>query len=332
MPLYLTTQTHISLSQSHTLLLRLFRQILFPNQMDLEPGIAPPGKSKAYILFAAGLLFAILWPSAATATKIGLQHAQPFVICIARFFTAGFFMLFVTHGILRKRLPQKQEWKQLAIYGLLNITIYLGMYVLAMQHVSAGLGSLAVATNPVFISLITTFLFGHTIKLLTVISLLLCAGGVLLAAYPMLLKSSATTFGIIILMICMLVYSAVAIYFSKRKWNDLHNLTINGWQTTLGGLFLLPLALSTYKPALNHYDISFAGAVLWLAIPVSIIAVLLWLYLLKDNVVKASFWLFLCPVSGYVVANIIMHEAIGAYTIGGMALVMAGLYLVQRKR
>ena len=150
--------------------------------MELQEGIAHSTKSKAYILFAAGLLFAILWPSAATATKIGLQYAQPFVICIARFFIAGFFMLIITHGLLRKRLPQKEEWKQLAIYGLLNITIYLGLYVIAMERVSAGLGSLAVATNPVFISLITTFLFGHTIRLVTIISLLLCTGGVLVAA------------------------------------------------------------------------------------------------------------------------------------------------------
>lgn len=300
--------------------------------MDLQEGIAHNTKPKAYLLFAAGLLFAILWPSAATATKIGLQHAQPFVICIARFFTAGFFMLAITHGVFKKRLPHKHEWKQLAIYGLLNITIYLGLYVIAMERVSAGLGSLAVATNPVFISLIGTFLFGHTIRAVTIISLLLCTGGVLVAAWPLLLQSSATTTGIILLMICMLVYSAGTIYFSKKKWNDLHILTINGWQTTLGGIFLLPLALVTYQPALNHYNFSFAASVLWLAIPVSVVAVQLWLYLLKDNVVKASFWLFLCPVSGFIIANMMMNEAIGIYTISGMMLVIAGLYLVQRNR
>ena len=130
----------------------------------------------------------------------------------------------------------------------------------------------------------------------------------------------------------MLVYSAGTIYFSKKKWNDLHILTINGWQTLLGGIFLLPLAIATYKPERNNYNISFTGSVLWLAIPVSFFAVQLWLYLLKDNVVKASFWLFLCPVSGFIIANIMMKEDIGAFTIGGMALVIAGLYLVQRKR
>ncbi len=300
--------------------------------MAVQEGIVHNNKPQAYLLFAAGLLLAILWPSAATATKIGLQHAQPFVICIARFFTGGFFMLAVTHGLLKNRLPNKQEWKQISIYGLLNITIYLGLYVLAMQQVSAGLGSLAVATNPVFISLITTFLFGHTIRLVTIASLLLCTGGVLLAAWPLLQKSTATPLGIVILMVCMLVYSAGTIYFSKKKWNDLHMLTINGWQTTLGGIFLLPIALITYKPSLNHYNFSFISSMLWLAIPVSFVAVQLWLYLLKINVVKASFWLFLCPISGFIIANVLIGDPIDAFTISGMALVIFGLYLVQRNR
>jgi drug/metabolite transporter (DMT)-like permease len=109
-------------------------------------------------------------------------------------------------------------------------------------------------------------------------------------------------------------------------------LVINGWQTLMGGIFLLPFAAWTYKPARNVWDIRSIGAVLWLAIPVSIGAVQLWLYLLRDNAARASFWLFLCPVSGFLIANMVMKEPIGVYTISGMALVIFGLYLVQAKK
>src|SRR5687768_2544200 len=98
---------------------------------------------------AAGTLFAALWASAATATKIGLSVGQPLVVAVVRFAVAAFIMLVIAHLIRRSRLPQKKEWKQLAVYGLFNITIYLGFYVVAMQTVSAGIGSLAIATNPV---------------------------------------------------------------------------------------------------------------------------------------------------------------------------------------
>ncbi len=289
-------------------------------------------QSKAILLFFAGLGFAVLWPSASTATKIGLLSAQPFVICIARFFLAGGIMLLITHGIMRKRLPQGKEWKQIAIYGLLNVSIYLGVYIVAMREVSAGLGALAIATNPVIISLMSTLLFRQRLKPVIIGSLLLCSAGVVLAAWPLMHNSMATPFGISLLMSSMLVYSAGTLYFSRQQWSDLHILTINGWQTLLGGIFLLPVAIFTYEPAKNVWDIHFLGGVLWLAIPVSIGAVQLWLYLLRDNAVKASFWLFLCPIFGYIIANVMVNEPIGLYAIVGMVLVIAGLYLVQRSK
>lgn len=287
---------------------------------------------KRILLFFAGLVFAILWSSASTATKLGLQAVQPLAICITRFFLAGALMLGIAHGILRSRLPQGGEWGQLAVYGLLNISIYLGLYVVAMQHVSPGLGSLSVATNPVFINLISVIFFRQSIKLYTILSLLLCSAGVVLAAWPLLQNSSATPGGLLILLVSMLAYSAGVLYFARRPWNDLSMLVINGWQTLLGGIFLLPFAAFTYDASHNTWNFRSIGAVLWLAIPVSIGAVQLWLYLLRDNAAKASFWLFLCPVSGFLIAHFAMGEPIGLYTISGMALVLAGVWLVQSKK
>ena len=240
-------------------------------------------------------------------------------------------MLFITHVLLRNRLPQKREWKQLAIYGLLNISVYLGLYVIAMQQVSPGLGTLAVATNPVLISLLTTIVFRQPTRLNNLISLLLCTAGVLLAAYPLLQNSSATPAGLLILLVSMLAYSAGVMYFSRTNWKGMHMLTINGWQTMLGGVFLLPVLGLTYRGAKNVWDLRLVASILWLALPVSIVAVQLWLLLLRDNAVKASFWLFLCPVFGYIIALLLMKEPIGLYTVTGMGLVITGLWLVQKK-
>ena len=43
-------------------------------------------KIKEFKIIFAGILFAFLWASASTATKIGLHAAQPFVISIFMFF------------------------------------------------------------------------------------------------------------------------------------------------------------------------------------------------------------------------------------------------------
>lgn len=283
-------------------------------------------------LIWTGILFAILWSSASAATKIGLLSAQPFVMAVSRFFIAGIIMLLFAHGIFKYRFPQKKEWRQIVIYGMLNVSIYLGLYVLAMQRVSAGLGTMAVGINPVIISFFSMLLFGHKVTQKNVLSLLLCSAGVLIAAYPLLKNSYATVDGILILLVSMLAYSAGAIYYARKKWGDLHIITINGWQTIFGGLLLLPVALFTYHQQKNNFDLRFWGATLWLAIPVSIGAVQCWLILLKQNAVNAAYWLFLCPVFGFLIASVLLKEPISWYTATGVLLVIGGLYILQASK
>lgn len=283
-------------------------------------------KIKEFKIILAGILFSFLWASASTATKIGLHAAQPFVISIFRFVIAGSVMLILSHIIMAKRFPQKKEWIQISIYGLFNITFYLGLYVVAMQKVSAGLGSLAVATNPVFIVLISAIWLSHKIKFKSIISLLLCFIGVFLAAYPLLQNSFATPGGILILVTSMIAYSLGTIYYSRQNWNGLHILTINGWQTIIGAVFLLPVLLMTYRADQNVFNSDFWFSTSWLAIAVSIGAVQFWLYLLKINPIKASYWLFLCPIFGFIIAYFMVDEPLTLYTLFGVAFVIIGLY------
>lgn len=276
---------------------------------------------------AAGLLFAASWASAATATKIGLTVAQPLVIAVIRFGLAALIMLIFAHIIRKSRFPQGKEWKQVAIYGLLNITIYLGCYVIAMQTVTAGIGSLAIATNPVFISFLSVFFLKKKLTWPILLSIVVCIVGVVCAAWPLFAEATVTTGGLLLLLFSMLCYSLAAIYFSAKEWKGLSLFTINGWQTLLGGIFLLPFTLLFYKNELNQFDLTFWLSVVWLAIPVSILAVQLWLWLLQTNAVRAGLWLFLCPVFGFVFAAWWMKDRISMYTVIGTGLVIAGLLL-----
>jgi probable blue pigment (indigoidine) exporter len=280
----------------------------------------------------AGLLFSVLWASAATATKIGLRAAQPFTICVVRFFLAGGLMLLLGHGVLRQRLPRGREWRQIAIYGLLANSVYLGLYVFAMRQVSAGLGALAIATNPLFINLLTVIVLRQRLRLSTMACLMLCMVGVVVAAWPLFRNSTATPVGLLMLLVGMIVYSVSVFYFSRVEWNGLPLLVINGWQVLLGGVFLFPLAAVVYRPALNVWNVESIGAILWLAVPVSICAVQLWLYLLKHDAARSSFWLFLCPVFGFALSNLFTQEPITWFTLVGMALVIGGIYWEQKNR
>ena len=276
------------------------------------------------------MLFAFLWASASTATKIALQSSQPLVIAQVRFAVAGIIMLIYAHVFRKQRLPRGVEWQQIIIYGLLNITIYLGCYVVAMQHVTAGVGALAIATNPLFISFFSVFFLKEKLKLKIIVALLFGTVGVVIASWPLLLDATVTTGGLILLLFSMLSYSVGSIYFSSKKWNDLSIVNINGWQTTIGGILLLPFTIAGYKSSSNHFDFKFWGGTLWLAIFVSVFAIILWLWLLRRNTVKAGLWLFLCPVFGFGIAAVVLGDVINLYTVIGVLLVMIGLILSQR--
>lgn len=281
-------------------------------------------------LIFIGITFALLWASASTATKISLQSAQPFVIAVTRFFVAGGIMLFVAHVVMRKSLPTKKSWLPIMLYGLLNVSIYLGLYIIGMQKISAGLGTLAVGMNPVLISFMAAIFFKQRITAMGFVSLLLCLAGIFVAAYPLLQTSYASTEGLVIIFISMLAYSGGAVFYSRTNWNGLNIITINAWQTIFGGIFLLPFLFFTYDADKNLYDVHFWSGTLWLAIPVSIGAVQCWMILLKNNTAKAAYWLFLCPVFGFFIAWLFLKEPISWFTAAGVLLVIGGLYISQQ--
>lgn len=278
----------------------------------------------------AGVCFAAFWASASTATKIGLTVAQPLVIAGTRFALAAAIMLFIAHVIQRSRLPRGKEWVYIGVYGALNISIYLGLYIVAMQEVTAGIGALAVAINPVLISFFSVILLNKKLTSNLLAALFLGTAGVACAAWPLFGDAQVTLWGLSILFISMLSYALAAIYFSTRRWEGISLLTINGWQTALGGLFIAPVVWWFYADSANNFNLVFWFSVSWLAIPVSIGAVQLWLWLLRRDTVRAGLWLFLCPVFGYIIAAVYANEVISVYTLGGVALVLLGLFFAKR--
>ena len=277
-----------------------------------------------------GILFAALWASASVAAKIGLHSVEPLVLFQIRFLIAGIVMLAYSFFFQKDRLPQGKEWKELTIFGLLNVTLYLSLFVLGIKEVAAGIGSLSTATNPLFISVLSAFWLSRNVRFSEWIAVLLGMIGVGIACYPLIQNSYATPLGLFYMFLCMLSYSVGTIYYSNIDWK-LSRTAINGWQVFLGGILMLPLTFILHKSP-NNYDLTFLLSEIWLIVPVSIIAVNLWLYLLKIDAVKASFFLFLCPIFGFTYSYFLLNEPISYHTFLGTALVIVGLYVGQREK
>jgi len=276
----------------------------------------------------------MLWASASVATKFGVLSAPPLVLANVRFFIAGILLLSFTY-LFKKgseyRLPDKQEFKQLTIFGFLNTTLYLGLYVLAMKYTAAGIGSLAVSTNPLLIVVFSALWLKRKPSGIELFCVALGMLGIGIACYPLLQNSSTTLFGLILLITSMVAISIASVYYATIRWK-LPNLLINGWQVFIAGILLLPFTVSLSDFSSVRLDTNFWTSVLWLSIAVSVVGLICWFHLLRIDTVKASLWLFLCPLFGFFYAWWLMDEPITGYTVAGTFLVIVSLYFGQRKR
>jgi probable blue pigment (indigoidine) exporter len=275
----------------------------------------------------SGLLFSILWASASVAGKFGLLSAEPLTLFTIRFLIAGALLLAFAVITSRHRWPHGKEWWQLTVFGAFNTALYLGIFIIALKDVAAGITALAIALNPLLISTLSSLWIKRPISAREWISIIVGIAGVTIATYPLLLTGHATTTGMLLLALSMVTYSIGAVYFSSVKW-EMSRSVINGWQVFLGGLMLLPFTIF-FEGGGTTYDVRFWLSTAWLVIPVSIAAVQLWLYLLKEDAVRASLWLFLCPIFGLTFSTWLLGEPFTWYTVGGTCLVLLSLYIGQ---
>jgi probable blue pigment (indigoidine) exporter len=286
-------------------------------------------KASAQTIFT-GLLFSILWASASVAGKFGLFSVEPLLFFTIRFLAAGIILLAFVYGVQRTRLPQGVEWKQITLFGAFNTTLYLGIFIVALQFMTPGITSLAIALNPLFISLMTALWMKRKVRAIEWLSLVLGLLGVFVAAYPLLQSTAAKPEGIALLVVSMVTYSFGAVYYAATPWT-LSRTSINAWQVFIGGILLIPFAYFMHERT-SEFDFRFYASLAWLIFPVSILAVQLWLRLLKADAVRASMWLYLCPIFGFMFAALLLDEPLTMYTLVGTILVMTALYLGQKGR
>jgi drug/metabolite transporter (DMT)-like permease len=280
-----------------------------------------------FILF--GILFSIFWSSASVAGKFGLMSAEPLTLFTFRFILAGVLLLVLSSFQKGRKLPENKEWIQLFIFGALNTALYLGIFIIALKEVAAGITTLMLALNPLMISIITSLWLKRKIAPREWGSIAIGIAGVSVATFPLVQSGHASFFGIVLLVFSMLAYSVAAVYYSSVTWT-LSRMTINGWQVLIGGLLLLPFTL-LFEGGGTDYDLRFWVSIAWLIIPVSFLAVQLWLHLLKEDTVKASLWLFLCPIFGLAYASFILKEPFTSYTAVGGVIVLGSLLWGQSK-
>jgi probable blue pigment (indigoidine) exporter len=270
----------------------------------------------------------MLWASAAVATKFGIRTTDPLILANVRFLIGGSAMLFYVHILRREKLPKRHIWKPLFLFAFLNTTIYLGAFVLSMKTVSAGIGSLTTAIGTLFVVIIASVWLKRKLRWFEITGIAIGLIGSITAIWPTLQNSHASFAGLLILLFGVVSISVASVFYTRIDW-QLPALVFNGWQVLIGGILLLPFTLIFADFSHSQFEMTFWLGLSWLIVPVSVIGLQLWFYLLKQDAVRASLWMLLCPVFGFLYASIILQEPLTWHTFLGTAFVITGLTVAQ---
>lgn len=286
-------------------------------------------RSPATVLVA--LLYIALWSSAFIATKVGVSHSPPLSLLVVRFLVAAALMAGLAYG--RRLAPPRggRAWAQLALFGALNSGLALAFTYEALRQLSAGMGAIITATNPLLLALLAPRLLGERLTPRRLVGLVLGFGGVLFVMAERLGGPGTldTPLGALLSFLHVVTLVAATIVYKRFQPRE-HPLVINAVQLAAGGLVLLPPALLFEHPERVRPDAPLLWSFLYLVL-ISVGASLLWFWLLaRGEASVVSAYYFLTPVFGLLLAALLLGEPFGARDGLGLLAIATGIALVSR--
>ncbi len=203
-----------------------------------------------------------------------------------------------------------------------------------VQFVSGSLASIIVATIPLFIPFGMAIVYKERLKISAVIGVTLSLVGIAMMSLDDNLSFSANPKGLILLAAAVVI--AVIYTLTLVKILDHYSpITITCYQNLIGFFYFLPLML--ILDGHNLMQLSFAPR-MWLMIGFlgvfcSTIAYMFFNYGMKHlGATAGSVYNNIIPVFSLLLALAIGQETISWMKVAGMAVVLVGLTIAQRKR
>lgn len=275
------------------------------------------------------VLFSLLWASAFIAVKVGLRDSPPLFLMGFRFLAAGAVLALLAIALRRPLPTSRREWAQLALLGLLNYGIYLGISAIALRHVSGGMGAVLASTNPLLVAVAGAWLLRERMGALRVAGFAVAFGSVALVMWS---RTSARDepASMALILLANLFLTAGTILF--KRWQPRQDvLVVNGVQLLTAATALLVPSLLVEPDAGIRWSGEFVAAVAYLVVAVSLGAMTIWFLMLRTaDASAASAWFFLNPIFGLVLGAVLLGEPAHALDLAGGLGVGLGIFLVQR--
>jgi drug/metabolite transporter (DMT)-like permease len=291
------------------------------------PVSATPAISPMPLMIAA---FCVSWSSAFAVAKLALADCPPLLMLMARFLLAGVIIVGVA-AAMRTRWPRsRRDIAALAVLGVANNAIYLGLNYVGMTSISAGLSALIVSANPVLTAALAAALLGERMTWRKVAGLLLGLIGVAFIVRNRIVAGADSATGIALTVAALVALVGGTILFKRLKPQGSLMLG-NGVQNLAGGVALVPFAFTLESVGDVVPSWRLAVALGYLVLVVSVCTFLLWFHLLTvSGATAASAYHFMMPPLGVLFGWLLLDEKVAWPDLLGIVPVAIGIYLVTR--
>ncbi|WP_304615973.1 DMT family transporter [Paracoccus sp. (in: a-proteobacteria)] len=275
-----------------------------------------------------GLGFAVIWASAFTSTRMIVTDAPPLMALSLRFALSGGIGILIALAMGQTwRTLTAQQWRAVIVLGLCQNALYLGLNWVAMQWIEAGLASIIAATMPLMVGALGWALLGERLRPMGIVGLGLGVLGVAIIMGARLDGGSNLT-GILMCFGAALAL-AVATLTVRGASSGGNVMMIVGLQMLVGSVTLGMIA-----PFLETWQVNWSPRLVWAflytVIAPGLLATWIWFLLVgRIGAVRAATFHFLTPFFGVATAALFLNEALGAGDVLGVAIIMAGILMVQ---
>jgi drug/metabolite transporter (DMT)-like permease len=281
-------------------------------------------------LRAMPAVFVLIWSTGFIVARYGMPHASPMRFLLMRY--AGSVLCFLL-WIRISRAPwpaDRRQWLHLAITGVLMHAGYLGgVWAAVKAGLGAGTTALIVGLQPVLTACWLSWRGGsHHVEPRQWLGLWLGFGGVALVVWPKLGLGEASPLNLALALFALGSITTGTLY-QKHHVKPCDVRTANTVQLLAALLVTLPLALLESEPVRWHPQL--IGALGW-----SILALtlggssLLYLLIQRGAATRVTSLMYLVPPCTAVMAWLLFGEALGAITLAGIGVTVAGVGLAVR--
>jgi len=285
-------------------------------------------KGKALIAY---LIVCVFWGSTYLAIKIGVTELPPFLFGGLRFLVAGLILLAVARA-LGDPLPRKNDWRTLAIVGLLLLAGGNAFVVWSEQYVASGIASIFVVTVAMWTALFDAIIPGGSSELnwRVVAGLLLGFLGTLLlvGATPAEILA-ADKRGPLALTMASASWSLGTVY-AKRHPTQASPYMGAAFQMIVGGGAVALVGTMLGEWASWHLSTRGIGAIAYLVVFGSILGYSAYSYALRHaSATIVGTYAYVNPVIAVLLGWLLLHEPVGPRTFIAMGMILVAVVWIQ---